>query len=75
MSHNKRWGGGSLGTGGVQCDIKSWSSKLGVGHRHNNPTPSTIIILKPQLEEAMARKWTKQPYEEGIHCNTDSNVK
>jgi len=48
---------------------------MGVRHRHNNPIPYTIIILKSQLEEAMARKWTKQPYEEEIHCNTDSTVK
>jgi hypothetical protein len=47
---------------------------MGVGHRHNIPTPFTIV-LKSQLEEAMARKWTKQPYEEGINCNNDSIVK
>jgi hypothetical protein len=60
---------------GVNCDIKSWSSKLEVGHSHNNPTPYTIIVWKLQLEKAMARKWPKEPYEEGIHCNTDSTAK
>jgi hypothetical protein len=49
---------------------------MAVRHTHNNPTPYTIIIiLKPQLEVALAKKWTKQPYEEGIHYNTDSTVK
>jgi hypothetical protein len=40
---------------------------LGVGHSSNNPTPYNTTVLKPQLGEAMARKWAEEPYEEGIY--------
>jgi hypothetical protein len=48
-----RWATLSLG----DINSETWSSRLGVGRRANNPTPGKLNVKKPEAMPARRSRW------------------